>query len=45
MSANMEALTAYFANGIPGSEYLWAVVIIAFAIAGFVVARKMVAKV
>ena len=45
MSANLDTLVAYFANGIPFSEYLWAIVIIAFSIAGFVIARKMVSKV
>ncbi|MFA6642541.1 MAG: hypothetical protein WCQ63_04755 [Methanomethylophilus sp.] len=45
MSANWDALVAYFANGVPGSEYLWAIVIIAVSVAGFIVARKMVSKV
>lgn len=43
--SNWETLVDYFANGIPGSEYLWIVVIIAFSVFGFIVARKMVSKV
>jgi len=45
MSANWDALVEYFSAGIPGSEYLWAIVIVAFSVVGFYIARKMVYKV
>lgn len=45
MSENWQAMIEYFSEGIPGSEYLWIVVIAAFAIYGFAVARKMVSKI
>lgn len=32
-------------GGIPGSEYLWMIVIVAVSIFGFIVARRMVSKV
>lgn len=43
--SNWDTLVGYFSAGIPGSEYLWAVVIVAFTVFGFYVARKMVYKV
>ncbi len=45
LSENWQALTDYFSGGIPGSEYLWIVVIVAFSVFGFYIARKMVSKV
>lgn len=42
---NWDILVNYFSNGIPGSEYLWIAVIVAFSVFGYVVARKMVSKV
>lgn len=42
---NWEEAVAYFAGGIPGSEYLWMIVIVAVSIFGFIVARRMVSKV
>ncbi|MFA6952463.1 MAG: hypothetical protein WCQ23_05305 [Candidatus Methanomethylophilaceae archaeon] len=45
MSENWAALLDYFSGGIPASEYLWMIVIVAVSIFGFVVARKMVSKI
>jgi len=43
--SNWDVLVGYFSGGMPASEYLWAVVIVAVSIFGFYVARKMVYQV
>lgn len=49
--SNWDTMIQFFQGGenaiahLPGSEYLWAIVIVAVSITGFVIARKMVYKV
>jgi hypothetical protein len=43
--SNWDTLIEYFADGMPASEYLWILVILAFSVYGFAVARKMVSKI
>lgn len=45
MSENWQALLDYFSGGIPGSEYIWIVLIVAVGAFGFYIARKMVSRV
>jgi hypothetical protein len=42
---NWEAVTAFFADGIPYSEYIWIPLIIGISLAALYVAKKMVGDV
>jgi hypothetical protein len=44
LTGNWQTAVDYCAGGIPGSEYLWMIVIVATNIVGLAVSRWMVSK-
>jgi hypothetical protein len=42
---NWQAIIDFFAGGIPGSEYIWAPIIVGIAVSALWVAKRMVSDI